>query len=527
MMKGRLSGVSYLSRFIVRQDRMRYLWWLAGIVIMTLIVPPALNELYPSQHDRDLMAETMKNPVMTAMVGPGDLANYTLGAMVSHQMLLMTAIAAAIMNILLTVRHTRSEEEDGQAELLRSLPIARHSQLTASMLVLFGVNLLLSVLIGAGLYSLSFDSMDLPGSLVYGASLGAVGLFFAGFTAVCAQLSDSSRGAVGLAFTGMIGCYLLRSGSEWIPPFGWLAQVQPYSDNNWLPVWGLLAASVLLFMLAVILQGRRDMGSGLLPSRSGRAHASILLRHPIGLAWILQRTAFISWSIGMLVLGLSYGSVLGDLDMFFKDNDMLASMIVADENSSLTAQFLPMLMAVLAFISTIPALLAIHKIAGEERKLRLDHLLGRAVSRKRLLVSYIVLALFTGFVMLNLSALGLWLAGTASMEDPFMFQTVWQASIVHFPAITVMIGISAALIGVAKKATGFVWLYLFYGFLTLYLGGLFQFPEWMEKLSPFGFVAKLPIEDMNWLYAGGSLTVTMILLIFGINRYTRRDIQDS
>lgn len=203
---------------------------------------------------------------------------------------------------------------------------------------------------------------------------------------------------------------------------------------------------------------------------------------------------------------------------------MLASMIVADENSSLTAQFLPMLMAVLAFISTIPALLSVHKIAGEERKSRVDTLL-LAVSRQKFLGSYLLLALITAFAMLSFSAVGLWFAGTSSMEQPFTLQVVWQSAIVHFPAIAVMIGISTCLIDIAKKAIGLVWLHLFYGFLTLYLGGLFQFPEWMDKLSPFGFVSKLPIEDMNWLYASGLIGVAVMLIVVGINRYGNRDIE--
>ncbi|WP_317646899.1 ABC transporter permease [Sporosarcina sp. GW1-11] len=524
-MMGKFAGTLRLSRFIVRQDRWRYVWWLFGIVAMTLLVPPALDSLYPTQQDRDMMAATMENPVMTAMVGPADLTHYTLGVMVAHQMLLMTGIAVAIMNILLMVRHTRAEEEEGQAEFLRSLPIARNSQLTASILVLLAVNVVMAMLISVGLFSLSFDSMDLRGSLIYGAGLGAIGLFFAGVTAVCAQLSESSRGTVGLSFTVMIVSYLVRAGTEEFPPFGWLAQVQPYSENNMLPVIFLIIGSLLLFILAIVLHAKRDLGSGFLPSRGGRAHASIFLRNPLGLAWRLEKTAFISWSIGMVVLGLSYGSVLGDLEKFFQSNEIFASMIVADENSSLAAQFLPMLMAVLAFISTIPALLAVHKLAGEERKSRLDIVLGRAVSRVNLLATYIVLALFTSLVMLSFSALGLWLASTASMDEPFAFRTVWQASIVHFPAVAVMIAISACLIGVAQRATGFIWLYLFYGFLTLYLGGLFQFPEWMEKLSPFGYVSKLPIEEMNWLYAGGLLAVAAVLFVVGFNRYNNRDIQ--
>ncbi len=49
------------------------------------------------------MAQTMKNPAMTA-----------------HQMLLLTAVAVAIMNILLMVRHTS-----------RSLPVGRLANLNA------------------------------------------------------------------------------------------------------------------------------------------------------------------------------------------------------------------------------------------------------------------------------------------------------------------------------------------------------------------------------------------------------------
>ena len=525
-MKPAMAGVSRLSRLIVRQDRLRYFWWYAGIIGMTLVVPPALETLYPTKQDRDTMAETMRNPVMEAMVGPGDLANYTLGAMVSHQMLVMTAIAVAIMNILLMIRHTRAEEEEGQAELVRSLPVERHAQLMASIWVLLLLNVLLALGIGVGLYSLSIDSMGFAGSMVYGASLGATGLFYAGIAAVCAQLAESSRGAVGLSFAIMIGCYLSRSGSEWVPPFGWLTYVQPYSSNRVMPVLALCAAGAVLFAVAMMLHAKRDIGSGLLPSGNGRAHASIFLRSPLGLAWRLQRTTFVFWSIGMLVLGLSYGSVLGDLDAFFQDNELLSAMIVADENHSLTAQFLPMLMAVLAFISTIPALLSLHRIAGEERKSRIDVVLI-SVSRRKLLGCYFALSVMTAFAMLSFSALGLWLAGTVSMEDPFSFKMVWLAAIVHFPAILVMIGISTCLIGVNRKMVGLVWLYLFYGFLTLYLGGLFQFPEWMEKLSPFGFVAKLPIEEMNWPYAVGLLLVAGVLLVFGSHRYANRDMEEE
>jgi len=59
----------------------------------------------------------MRNPAMTFMLGPGwGLDNYTIGAMVGHEMLLFAAMLAAIMNILVVQALTRSSEEDGRHE---------------------------------------------------------------------------------------------------------------------------------------------------------------------------------------------------------------------------------------------------------------------------------------------------------------------------------------------------------------------------------------------------------------------------
>ncbi len=55
-----------------------------------------------------------KPPAMISMIGPAyGIRNYHMGAVMAHQMLLFTAVAVAIMNILLGVRHTRNDEELG------------------------------------------------------------------------------------------------------------------------------------------------------------------------------------------------------------------------------------------------------------------------------------------------------------------------------------------------------------------------------------------------------------------------------
>ena len=73
-------------------------------------------------------ALTANNPSMVAMLGPGyELEDYNLGTAFAMDMLIFTAIAAGIMNILLVGKSTRADEESGLTEVIRSLPIGRLS----------------------------------------------------------------------------------------------------------------------------------------------------------------------------------------------------------------------------------------------------------------------------------------------------------------------------------------------------------------------------------------------------------------
>lgn len=179
-----------LSHFIFRLDRVRIFIWMMALTFFTIIVPPSLAELYGSEQERAGMAQTMANPAMTAMTGPANLENYTVGVMTAHQMLLMTAAVVGLMSILLVTRHTRADEEDGRLEILRSLAIGRLSYLNATLIIISLTCIALALINGFGLYALGVESMDLEGSLLYGTALGATGLFFAGVTAVFSQLSD-------------------------------------------------------------------------------------------------------------------------------------------------------------------------------------------------------------------------------------------------------------------------------------------------------------------------------------------------
>lgn len=533
MIKQLFSETTLLARFMLRRDRVRYLIFGLLLILITVLVAQAFVELYPTAEDRQVMAETLLNPAMVAMVGPAyGIGNYTIGAMFAHEMLLFSAITFALVSIIFVVRHTRRDEEDGRVEMIRALPTGRLSTLTAAVSVVSGVNLVIAILTGFSLYVLNIKSMGLEGSLLYGAALGATGIFFTALTAVFVQLSESSRSVIGYALTGLGIAYLIRAVGDvgdtllsWFSPLGWVLGAEVYVNNYWWPIFLTIGAAMLLTILALYLTSIRDVGAGFIAAKPGRAYASSLLGNPFFLFIRLQRTSLIAWAIGMFILGVSYGSVFGDLESFFSENELLQEMLAAVEGFSLVDQFLPMIMSVMAMIGTIPAIMVMNKVIGEEKKNRIDHLLSRAVSRLSIVGSSVIISGLTSFIMISLAVIGLWSSGSISMDDELAFSTFYRAGIVYFPATLIMTGLATCLVGILPRLTSLIWGYLIYSFIVVYFGSLMDIPNWMINLSPFGHVPQVPVEDINILTISLLILVAMLLTVIGFFGYRKRDIE--
>jgi len=521
-----------LIRFIIRRDRIRIIIWLLVLTAITLIIAPAYTELFPTEKERLVMAETVQNPAMIAMLGPVyGLDNYTIGVMFGSQMLLFTAIAVGVMNIFLVTRHTREDEENGRIEIIRSLPVGRLSNVTSTTIVAIGVNILLSLIIGIGLWALRIESMGVEGSLLYGAALGVTGIFFSTVTVFFVQLSENTRGTIGFSFFILGFAYLIRAlgdvGNKTLSlfsPLGWIVRTQVYANNYWWPVILTAGVAFIIIAAAFYLNSIRDLEAGFIPARSGRKTASIFLKNPLGLGLRLQRTAIISWLVGIFVLGASYGSVLGDINSFIETNEMYRKLIIVGEGFSLTDQFITTIMSVIAIFSAIPSLLMLLKLKKEEKKNRAEQLLARSVSRNRLLASFLIIAIIMSFISLSLASVGMWSAEISVMEEPVSFITIFKTGIVYLPAIWIMIGLATLFLGVYSWATGLTWLYLVYSFFVIYLGKLLQLPQWMKKLSPFGNIPQLPVEDMNWAIILILTIIALFLIASGFAGYNRRDI---
>lgn len=531
-MAGQLAQTGKLVRLAWRRDRWRLALWVGGIAALTLVVARAYPALVPTPQDRQAMAVTMANPAVTAMFGPAySLEDYHFGAIMGHQMLLFTALVVAVMNILLAARYSRAEEETGRSELVRALPVGRLANLGGPALLLVAVNLLLALVIGGGLAALQIEAIDVAGSLLYGAALGASGFWFAAATLLIAQLVPSSRMAVGYAVALLVACYLVRAigdvtetGWSWLSPLGWIVRTEVYVTNTWLPVGLALIGSLVLVVAAAYLSAIRDLGAGLVPERPGRLGAAPSLAHPLGLVWRLERSAVLGWAAGMVILGASYGSVFGDLEGYLEAIELLRLVLTEAAGVSLTEQFLPMLMVVLGITAGIPTLLVMHRLRGEEYRQRLEHLVTKGVSRQRLMATFLVLSWACGLAMPLLAALGMWAAAAATMAEPVAPLTMVGAALVHVPALWVMAGLAACLIGAWPAQASLSWWYLGYGFIAMYLGTLLQLPAIFARLTPFGHVPRYPVEAIHPLPLLVLTVIALLLALFGVAGYRQRDL---
>lgn len=531
-MKHLYNNMTILAQFILRRDRIRIPIWIISFVGITVAVAISFTDLYATSEARQAMAETVLNPAMTALIGPGyGVDNYTFGAMMAHQMLLLTAVVVGLMNILFVTRHTRTDEEGGRIELIRSLPSGRLANLGATFLVAFVMNVVLALLVGIGLYALRIESIDWEGSLLYGVVLGTVGIFSASITAIFAQLSESSRGALGFSFASLASLYLVRAIGDvsneavsWLSPLGWVLRSEVFVNNYWWPILLTIGMTAILIVISFYLNNIRDLEAGFLPAMAGRRNAHTMLLSPFGLIVRLQRVGIIAWAIGMYILGVSYGSVFADFDSFFEGNEMMQELLIAAEGFSLVEQFIPMLLTVMAIASTIPALLIILKLKGEENKRRVEPILAASISRPTLLGAYVILSVVVGIVVLALSVIGIWSAGAIVMEEGLEFNMILGGAMAYIPAMLVMVGVAVLLIGCLPRLAGFVWLYLGFSFFVVYLGGILQIPEWTSNLSPFGYIPQLPIDEMSYGAVSALTGIALFLVVIGLIGYRRRDV---
>lgn len=527
-----LAGTGTLLRFNLRRDRVRLPVWLAALVLGTLSTANSYRDLYADAADRASVAATMNSGAGLAMSGPRRyLDDYTLGSMLSHQMLGFVVVMTALMSVLIVTRHTRTEEETGRAELIRSTVVGRHAYLTAALGVAVLTNLVLALLLTVSLAGLGLDSIDWAGSLLYGAAHAAVGIVFAGIAAVTVQVTAYGRGASGMAMAVLGVAYVLRAAGDvgsdtlaWLSPIGWAQRTYPYLDNRWWPLLLALALTAGTAALAYWLSTRRDVGAGLRPTPQGRPTATRALTSPLGFALRLHRGMLIGFGAGLFVMGVAYGSILGDAEEMLANISELEKALQEVGGESVAESFASMVMVVISVVAAVHVVMAALRPRAEESAGRAEPLLSTGLSRSRWVGSHFTVALAGGTGLLLLAGLGFGATGAATTGDMALLPKLTGAALAYAPALWVTGALALVLFGWLPRAAAAVWLVPVYAFLVGYLGQILRFPDWMSNLSPFGHVPQLPAEPLNWVPLLVLTALAAALAALGLVGFRRRDL---
>lgn len=498
------TGTGTLVRFVLRRDRVRLSVWILALVGTVAATIPALDEMFATEAERQGRAALMESPTGVVFGGPGyGLADYTLGPMLVNELTMSLFIALAIMNILHVVRHTRAEEESGRAELLRSSVLGSNAQTSSALLTIALVDLIIG-----GLIFLSMIAYDLPvhDSLAYGLGLGLGGLAFAAVTAVCAQLAEHARTASGLAFLAIGVFFFVRVVGDmaepggttlsWFSPFSWTQQARPFDGLRWWPLALYVGFVLVVFVLAYVLAGRRDLGAGLLSARPGPAEAGRGLTGMFTVHLFQQRGAIITWTVAVFVFALAFGSLATEVEGMVESNPDLAVML-GDDTDDLVAGFLGTMVTYVLMAAGAYGALSVLRAWGEENAGRAELALSTAVSRTRWFGTALFVATLSTLLITLVGGLGLGVGAATVLESAGWIGQMLEAALAQMPAALVFGALAALLLGFLPRFLPLVWAWLGYSVLVTMFGVLVGVPDVMIDMSAFEILAQPPMEDFE------------------------------
>lgn len=526
-------NTSSLIKFILKKEKLKTPIYIITMAMFLVFIVPVFQNILDTSDDMTIIVETMKNPAMISTVGPVFVEDsYTVGSIYANYMTVFIGLIHGAWNILFISSHTRKDEELGRLELINSFPVGRLSNLTSTLIVSFLINLLLSLITGIGFYFISSGEMEIKGIIIFGLSLGGFGFLFSLITAFFSQITTTSRGTNTLSFLTLVVVYLLRAIGDvsvevlsLISPLGLITRTENFVNDYFWPLGVLLVEIILIAVASYYFSYNRDLGGGLIKERKGRIEGSKILSGIYTFTFRLLRSQIFIWIVVIMVFSGMYGAVFGDLENYLKSSELIRNMLVIDSDHSLTDQFISMLMLVMSMISAVPVLIFINRIISEEKNSYSEIILTKPVSKINYLGSFYIISVFSAVVFQLIIAGTFYGIGKNYLEDIPSLQTFIISAINYIPPILITLGISVLLIGLIPKFHWLSYVYLGYTFVVVYLGRLLDFPEILEKITPFGYVSNYPLEEIDKRALIIQLGIFVIMSIIGFVAYRNRDVE--
>lgn len=519
-----------LVRLALRRDRIMLPVWVYGITALVAGTAASFRSLYPTAESAAGFAASIRSSgALRAITGPA-YALTSVGGLTAWRSVGTASVGAALMSLFLVVRHSRADEEAGRTELVGAGVVGRYAVL-ASALVTAGLgNLALAVLIPVALVALG---LPLWGSVAFGLAVASAGLVFAAVAALAAQVASVSRAATGSAAAVLGAAFVLRAVGDastgtlsWLSPLGWAQAVRPFGVEQWWVLALPVLTGSLLLGAALALVTRRDLGAGLRPARLGPSAAAPGLRSPLALAWRLQRGTLLGWSAGFVLGGVAIGAVAADTASLVGDNAGLSDAVARLGGSADVVQnYLSATLGILGLVAAAYAVQAVLRVRAEETDQRAEPVLATGVSRGRWAGAHVLVAALGSAWLLLVAGLVMGLVHGLRVSDvPGQLESVLGGAVAQVPAVWVLGGLAALLLGVLPRLVLLGWAALAACLLLGQIGELLSLPGWALDLSPFRHVPQLPVSAAPLLPLVVLLVVALVLGAGGFAGLRRRDV---
>jgi ABC-2 type transport system permease protein len=313
---------------------------------------------------------------------------------------------------------------------------------------------------------------------------------------------------------------------SWITPAGWMEQVQPYSGNNWWVFVLFIVATAVLTVVAFMLSSRRDLGTGLMPQRSGTATASPGLRSSLALAWRLQRGMLFGFTVVVILGGVLIGFIAkAAADQMATNQQFMDMLAQISGNAPAGDSFFTIFLIVIGYAATIYAILAALKMQSEENELHADAILATPVSRLQWAASHLAIAIIGSTALLAVFGLVAGITYGLSMGNVGNeLPRVLLASLAYLPAVWIIAGIAVALFGLIPRLTIVSWGALVVCLLIEVAGDVKIAGGSLLEISPFTHVPKILAGDGSVLPLAALAILAAVLVIAGLYGLQRRSI---
>ncbi|MBF6214396.1 hypothetical protein IU433_27930 [Nocardia puris] len=524
-----LRGIWTAAALIVRQTRVLLLLWCVGVPAIATAAAVSVGGLYPPGPQRQAYAQVTEGlPAAHALNGPARGLDSHGGIFVFEAGWYL-ALAVAVMAITTMGYSTRGQEQSGRLELLRARRFGRHADLGAAVLVTAAVAVVIAVAAAVGV---GLAAGDLRGGMAYGAALLGTGLFFAALTAVAAQLTEHARGTYTIAGFALAASFALRAIGDgtatgaisWLSPLGWSQGIHPFAENRPWPLLLSLSAAAVLLAVAVAVEERRDLGSGVFGARAGRTGAVPGAQRPWRLAVRLARGTTLGWGATAAGLGVAFGAVTVEMGQVAQSSRAVLDLIGGFGGADVLSSFLAMAALISALLAAGATLAVALAPARDEQAGRADLILARRMGRSRWLAGHAGAAATTGLLVLVAGGTGIGAAHAFRTGDAGQLWRCAVATIAHLPALLTFLGVALLLYGWFPRRTTWVWLGYAVTAVIALLGRTLRLPGAALDLSPFEHSPRLFETDPSAWGAVFCVVVAIAAAMSGFLGFRRRDL---